>query len=49
MLIDRFSQACEAFGLTINQKKMHATGQNTDSPPDVRLPDQALDVVHDFV
>lgn len=48
-LMDRFSEACQDFGLTISQKKTQVMGQDTDSPPDIRLADQTLEVVHDFV
>ena len=48
-LMDRFSNSCNAFGLTISQKKTQVMGQGTSSPPDIRLCDQPLEVVHDFV
>ena len=47
--MDRFSQACDAFGLIISQKKTQVMGQDTGTPPDIRLSDQALEVAHDFV
>ena len=48
-LMNRFSEACQDFGLSISQKKTQVMGQDTDSPPVFRLADQTLDVVHDFV
>ena len=47
--MDRFSRACQDFGLTISQKKTHVMGQDTDSPPDIKIGDQQLDVVHKFM
>ena len=49
LLMDRFSRACQDFGLTISEKKTQVMGQDTDSPPDIKIGDQLLDVVNDFV
>ena len=47
-LIDRFSHACEEFGLTINIKKTEVMGQGTDSWPIVYIGSQELNVVDKF-
>ena len=48
-LMNRFSEACRHFGLTISQKKTQVMGQDVDTPPDIRISDYQLEVVHDFV
>ena len=48
-LMNRFSKACQAFGLTISLKKTHVMGQGVDSPPSITISIQELEVVHDFV
>ena len=47
-LMDRFSQACNDFGLTISLKKTNVLGQDTAAPPIVTIDDYELDVVHQF-
>ena len=47
-LMDRFSQACKDFGLTISLKKTNVLGQGTESPPIITIDDYELDVVHHF-
>jgi len=49
LLMDRFSQACEAIGMTISRKKTQDIGQDTGSPPKIRLSDHAREVVQNFV
>ncbi|XP_050703781.1 uncharacterized protein LOC126989216 [Eriocheir sinensis] len=48
-LMIRFNEACDDFGLTISLKKTQVMGQDVDQPPDIRIADHRLDVVHDFV
>ena len=48
-LMTRFSDACQAFGLTISLKKTQVMGQDTDSAPAISINDHELDVIHDFV
>ena len=47
-LMDRFSQACKDFELTISLKKMNVLGQSTETPPSITIDDYELDVVHQF-
>ena len=47
-LMDRFSQACNDFGLTISLKKTNILAQDTEVPPHITIEDQPLDVVHQF-
>ena len=47
-LLDRFSHACEEFGLTISIKKSVVVGQGTDSLPSIYLGSQELNVVDRF-
>lgn len=47
-LMDRFSQACKDFGLTISLKKTNVMGQDVDSPPAISIDNYELDVVHQF-
>ena len=47
-LLNRFSQACKDFGLTISLKKTNVLGQDTPSPPVVSIDDYELDAVHQF-
>ena len=46
--MDRFSQVCEDFGLTISPKKTDVLGQNVDTPPVITIDSYELDVVHQF-
>ena len=47
-LMNRFSDACKDFGLTISLKKTQVMVQDVDSPPNIKISDQQLEVVHDF-
>lgn len=47
--MSRFNEVCQGFGLTIRLKKTQVMGQNVASPPDIRIFEFQLDVVHDFV
>ena len=46
--MDRFSQACEGFGLIISLKKTNILGLDTPAPPVIGIDDYELDVVHKF-
>ena len=48
-LIDRLSEACDLFGLTISVKKTEVIGQGTDSTPAIKLGDESLKTVDKFV
>ena len=48
LLMDRFSQACEGFGLIISLKKTSILGLDTPAPPIIGIDDYELDVVHKF-
>ncbi len=47
-LMDRFSQACKDFGLTISLKKSNVLGQGTEPPPIITIDDYELNAVHQF-
>ena len=47
-LMDRFSQACTDFGLTISLKKTNVLSQDVDTPPAICIKDHQLEVVHQF-
>lgn len=47
-LIDKFAQACNEFGLTISIKKTNVMGQGTNSPPNIFINNEALDVAESF-
>ena len=47
-LMDRFSQACTDFGLTISLKKTNVMSQDVDTPPAICINDHQLEVVHQF-
>ncbi|KAJ8369124.1 hypothetical protein SKAU_G00091520 [Synaphobranchus kaupii] len=47
-LMDRFSQACKDFGLTISLKKTNILGQDLEAPPVIAIDNYELDVVHQF-
>ena len=47
--MNRFSKACQDFGLTTSLKKIQVMGQGVDSPPSITISTQELEVVHDFV
>ena len=44
-LMDRFSQACKDFGLTISLKKTNFLGQDTMELPTITIDDYEFDVV----
>lgn len=46
--MERFSQACKDFGLTISLKKTNVLGQGTETPSTITIDDYELDVVHHF-
>jgi len=45
-LMDRFSQGCKNFGLTMSLKKVNVQGQDTVAPLVITIDDYVLDVVH---
>ena len=47
-LLDRFSNSCELFGLTISLKKTQVMGQATPGPPAMNIKGAELEVVHQF-
>lgn len=47
-LMDRFSQACKDFGLTISLKKTNVLGQGVEEPPSITIDDYELEVVKQF-
>ena len=47
--MNRFSEACRDYGLTINLKKTQVLGQDVDLPPSITISDHVLEVVHGFV
>ena len=47
-LMDRFSDACDLFGLSISQNKTQVMGQATPSPPCITVNGEELEVVHQF-
>ena len=47
-LMDRFSQDCKDFGLTISLKKAHVLGQDTVELSAITIDDYELDVVEQF-
>jgi len=49
-LMDRFSNSCENYGLTISIKKTQVMSQEpADDNPEITIGDSKLEVVHDFV
>ena len=46
--MNRLSKACKNFGLTISLKKTQVTGQNVDSPLNIKICNQQIDVVNEF-
>ena len=44
--MDKFSDACDFFGLTISQKKTKVMGQATPAPPCITFNGKELEVVH---
>ena len=47
-LMNRFSQACKDFGLTISLKKTNVMEQDTEDSPVIAIDNYELDVVHQF-
>ena len=43
-LMNRFSKACQNFGLTISLKKTQLMGQGVVSPPSITISTQELEV-----
>ena len=48
LLVDKFSEACKDFGLTISLKKTNIMRQGTDCFPAISIEGNTLDVVDDF-
>ena len=48
-LMDRLSQACKDFGLTIYLKKTNEMGQDVDIPSVITIDNYKLDVIHQFI
>ena len=48
-LMDRFSQACKGFGLTISLKKTNVLGQDTEAPPVITIDNYEVDAVCQFI
>ena len=46
--MDRFSNACRNFSLTISLKKTNVLGQYVDTPPVITINNYQLEVVHEF-
>ena len=47
-LMDKFSDACYLFSLTISQKKTQVIGQATSAPPCITVSGKELEVAHQF-
>ena len=47
-LMDKFSDACDLFGLTISQKKTQVIRQATPAPPCITVSGKELEVAHQF-
>ena len=47
-LMDNFSRASQAFGMTISIKKTNVVGQGVEQPPSITVNGTKLDVVHNF-
>jgi len=47
-LMDKFSQACNLFRLTISQKKTQVMGQGTSPPPTITVKGEKLETVDQF-
>ena len=47
-LLDRFSNSCDQFGLTISLKKTQVMGQATPAQPLLKINGENLEVVHQF-
>ena len=47
-LLDRFSNSCDQFGITISLKKTRVMGQATPAQPLLKINGENLDVVHQF-
>ena len=47
-LMDKFSDACDLFSLTISQKKTQVMGQASPAPPCITVSGKELEVAHQF-
>ena len=47
-LVNRFSDACKQFGLTISLKKTNILAQGSEHPPAISIDGQALESVTQF-
>ena len=47
-LMDKFSDVCDLFGLTISQKKTQFMGQTAPAPPCITVSGKELEVAHQF-
>ena len=47
-LLDRFSNSCDLFGLTISLKKTQVMGQDTPAQPFLKINGETPEVVHQF-
>ena len=48
-LMNRFSQVCKYFGLTISLKKTNILGQDIPSTPAITIDNYELEVVYQFI
>ncbi|XP_037772691.1 uncharacterized protein LOC119568308 [Penaeus monodon] len=48
-LIAGLNITCKDFGLTISLKKSQVMGQGVDTPPNIKIDDYELEIVHDFM
>ena len=46
--MDRFSPACQDFGLTISMRKTNVTAQDVDDFPTININDYVLELVHEL-
>lgn len=46
--MDKFSQACKDFGITIRPTNTQVTGQDIGTPPVINIDEYKLDVVDQF-
>ena len=46
--MDRFSQACKDFGLTISLKETNVLSQDLDTSQTITIDDYQLEVIHQF-
>ena len=48
-LMDRFSQACKVFGLTISLKTTNVRSQDVITSPTITIDDYRLEIVHQLI